>query len=290
MDTNNFVTLVKNLIRATIILMLTGQGCHGQNTCSLEGVWLVTKGNLCYKYGGPSKYDTDRATFYKDSIELASGFFYNTMDVDDDYPTDRYPFVYYGNKEKYYIKNDTLYIRESPYQSWTLFEIQPLSVEKVRLIKFPSHDTVILKRTVPVNTVCKIESISLQLHKGSLEISNVEFKVTLTESDEMIFEQQYSTSESFFRRHVKLRQGTFKDICRGFSYIDLKSLQPEYPPKQSEIKKADIEINLDTGEQIRFTVWDIADGSAPSELQLALLPVLFLHQQFVYPKLPPKRW
>src|SRR5687768_15626645 len=87
-----------------LFLLVICQSCSAQNHCSVDGWWQM-EGRLTENYDAAASYSSNRLFFDGDSVYQASGFFYNTMGLDDDYPNGRYPFVYYGSKEKYKLEN-----------------------------------------------------------------------------------------------------------------------------------------------------------------------------------------
>ena len=82
-------------------------------------------------------YSFNKITFSYDSIEVASGFFYQTNDLVDSYPVGRYPFVYYGNKERYKVSDDSLFIYSAPYGMWSSFKIDCTKEVESLVVLFP---------------------------------------------------------------------------------------------------------------------------------------------------------
>jgi hypothetical protein len=279
-----------SVIFFVLMIFTSFQGCVGQEICSVKGVWLIKKGRLFENYEGASPYSANRLTFYEDSVELASGFFYNTLGWNDEYPNGRYPFVYYGNKEKYKAEGKLLYIFSKPYNSWSSYRFDCLTSQTIQLIG--QTDTLLLTRLddIPENTNCNIEAIRAHVYKGTLDIFNVGYRVTFSHNDEMIYEEQDSATENFTRRTFRLRKGTFENICKSFQYVDLNTIKPIYPATESDYQKVEVEIQLASGKTVKTEIQDVSANNAPDELRLALIPVLYLHQAFVYPTLRAKRF
>jgi hypothetical protein len=109
----------------------------------VEGWWQVD-GRLTENYEFAAAYSVNRLFFDGDSVYQASSFFYNTVGFNDEYPNGRYPFVYYGDKEKYKLDNGSLSIYSRPYKSWTSYKINCLNDGKVVLLG--TTDTLILRK------------------------------------------------------------------------------------------------------------------------------------------------
>ncbi len=288
----NRVRKIHSLLSCILFILFAFQSCAGQDRCSLNGTWVIRKGRLTEKYEGVASYQGNIVSFYKDTVELASGFFYNTLGLNDEYPNGRYPFVYYGNKEVYKREANTLSIFSKPYNEWSVFTIECLAENRVRLIKQIKADTILLERSNDFSrsTVCNIRSIKVHVHKGTLDQFNVGYKVAFFPNDLMTYEQQDSVTENFAKTTLRLPGGTFKNICNGFRFVDLHKLKRVYPAMTSDYQEADIEIQTLDGDRIECKIQDIAADDAPDELRLALVPVLYLHQQYVYPRLKAKHF
>lgn len=282
----------RSIFYCMIFIFIALQSCIGQHDCSVTGTWKIKKGRLNEKYEGTAPYEFNYVTFQNDSIELASGFFYNTLGANDDYPNGRYPFVYYGNKEIYSKKGNILNIFSRPYNQWTSFEMECIGKNQIRLFNKANRDTVEMEKSDKLlgNNQCKIKWIKVRVHKGTLDLFNVGYKVAFFENDLMVYEEQDSATEFFTRKNFQLPKGSFENICKGFRYVTFDSLKSVYPATTSDYKMAEVEIEMTDGKNIKSVIQDIAAGEAPTELRLALVPVLYLHQQLVYPKLPAKKF
>ena len=49
-------------------------------------------------------------------------------------------------------------------------------------------------------------------------------------------------------------------------------------------------MEFDNGEVFKSEIQDFGSSKIPNELRLALVPVLYLHQEYVYPKMKPKKF
>jgi hypothetical protein len=67
-------------------------------------------------------------------LKLASGFFYNILPLGAaDWRIGKYPFIYYGKKEYYRIKGDSLFVYSTPYKYWTGFRISCKTKQTITL-------------------------------------------------------------------------------------------------------------------------------------------------------------
>jgi hypothetical protein len=292
---NKIVTMIEVSRKSHVIpfcLLLTSivvQNCGGQKICSLKSTWQIKEGRLFENYEAAVRYTTNRIRFDNDSVELASGFFYNTMGWDDDYPNGRYPFVYYGNKAKYKIENDTLLVFSKPYNNWSRFAIECVNDSTLKLY---GTDTLLLVKVDNAikNKECNIKTIKARVYKGPLDLFNVGYKVSFSPNDVMLYEEQDSTSENFKRQTFKLKPGTFNEICNGFKHVDVSSLKSVYPAGESDYHVVAIDLEFVNGKTQRVEIQVSAGNNVPDELRFALIPVLYLHQSYVYPKLTAKRF
>src|SRR5690606_25195938 len=131
--------------------------CTGQpQSCQLEGDWIISHGRVTQNYEMANPYGKNRIGFSNGSVELASGFFYKIFSVDDEYPPGRYPFTYYGNREKYKVSDDSLYVYSTPYKKWNSFKVKCLANDNITLIG--KSDSVLLEknRLNEKNASCQI--------------------------------------------------------------------------------------------------------------------------------------
>jgi hypothetical protein len=66
--------------------------CRAQH-CNLHGNWVITHGFPTRNFAMAKPYSKNIISFSIDSVKLASGFFYNTINWNDEYPQGRYPFI-----------------------------------------------------------------------------------------------------------------------------------------------------------------------------------------------------
>jgi hypothetical protein len=272
-------------ILSILLVAISIVGCNCQSNCSLQGDWIITSGRLSKNYEMASPYSANRIVFSSDSVELASGFFYQTDDLIDNYPVGRYPFVYYGNKEKYKILNDSLFIYSNPYGLWHSFKIESQSNGKVILLG--EIDTLSLERTRHFDTPnsCQIEYIKAHCYGvgGDIDLFKINYKVMFLKDDKLLFED-LSPQNDYKKTMFTLKSGTFNKLCDGFKNINIPSLKPVYETRISEINVVQLEIGFIGGKVYRS---ELQNDDYPDELRLALVPVLYMHQHFLYGNLPP---
>lgn len=256
--------------------------CRGQ--CKLKGDWRVKNKLMFENYEQASPYTHNRIIFFDDKVELSSGFFYLTDDLIDNFPKGRFPFVYYGNKESYKISGDSLHIYNRPYKSWRSFLIECEREDEIRLVGI--NDTLILiKEHIEVkNRSCTIKQIKVHVDGGGNDLFQINYRVVFSNDDRLIVEEWDLVSEKFNLKEFELTRGAFKNICDGFNYVDLLSLKEFYHSEASESIGTKIEITLTNGVIIKS---ELRNQDYPEELRLALIPVLYTHQQLLYSHLPP---
>jgi hypothetical protein len=260
--------------------------CNGQSNCDLSGGrWLIKKGALTLKYQRTGySYSHDHVTFYKDKIKLASGFFYNILSLDSsDWALGRYPFIYYGNLEDYKISADSLYLYSKPYKHWNSFKINCINNNEVKLIA--SSDTILLERNnrQEAGSKCSIKFIRVHVYEQGLGLYDINYDVTYSKDDKLIFQQLSNKEPNLRSKTFKLEAGTFSEICKGFSRFDFTKLKNVYPSKESEVEIKEMIIELQDGRLIKS---HLENDDYPEELRLALIPVLYGHQKYVYGHLP----
>ncbi|WP_143164710.1 hypothetical protein [Chryseolinea serpens] len=148
-----------------------------------------------------------------------------------------------------------------------------------------ARDTVILvqDRSREANLNCSIKTIKAHVYEQGLGLFANNYKVTYSRGDNLIFQQLSDKDPSTGTKIIQLKAGTFDDICKGLSQIDLTKLKDAYVTNESEAEVKDIEIELIDGKNYRF---HLENDDYPEELMLALIPVLYGHQYYVYGKLP----
>jgi hypothetical protein len=82
----------------------------------------------------------------------------------------------------------------------------------------------------------------------------------------------------------KLKTGSFKSIVEGFSGIDLLGLKDKYLSKESDFGTTTMEIRLSNGKIIKS---ELQSDEYPEDLRLALIPVRFGYQRFIYGGVKP---
>lgn len=271
------------LVILLLCMWIASGSCQGR--CDLKGSWLVKEGTLTPNYQRTGyQYSQNRVTFLKDRLELASGFFYSILSLDsDDWALGRYPFVYYGNVESYRIVSDTLQIYSRPHSKWESFKIECINNDEVRLQT--TSDTVILARdkSEEPSRNCSIKTIKAHVYEKGLGLYANNYKVAYSRDDKLIFQQLSDKEPNVGTKNIKLKAGAFEEMCKRLSRIDLAKLKNTYSTGESELEVKDIEIELIDGKNYKF---HLENNDYPEELMLALIPVLYGHQQYVYGQLP----
>lgn len=276
---------MKKTYSIILLLYISMVTCSCQMPCDLKGKWLIKEGTLSRDFRRSGHlYSGNRVEFFRDRLELASGFSYNILPWDSaDWGLGRYPFVYYGNTESYRIIEDTLQIYSAPYGRWESFKIECTRSDEITLRA--ARDTVILvqDRSSEANLNCSIETIKAHVYEQGLGLFANNYKVTYSRGDNLIFQQLSDKDPHAGTKIIQLKAGTFDDICKGLSQIDLTKLKDTYMTNESEAEVKDIEIELFDGKNYRF---HLENDDYPEELMLALIPVLYGHQQYVYGQMP----
>ncbi len=256
-----------------------------QMHCDLKGKWLIKTGILVPDYRRLGhQYSQNRVEFLNDRVELASGFFYNILPSDSvDWALGRYPFVFYENSESYRIRRDSLQIYSKPYNKWKSFKIECINSNEIRLRA--TNDTVILVRDRNKNVTSKslIRTIEAHVYEQGPALYANNYKVKYSRGDKLIFEQLSDKDLYAGAKTIQLKAGTFENLCKGFSQIDFDNLKDKYLTDESHAEVKEIEIELVDGRKYQFY---LENNNYPEELMLALIPVLYGHQQYVYGQLP----
>lgn len=275
---------------ALILFVLTSTismcSCQPKN-CEIYGNWNIKSGRIFENYESAHPYSSNRITFFKDSVELASGFFYNTQGLDDEYPIGRYPFVYYGNKEKFRVSGDSLLIYSSPYKSWNSFRIVCLKSGELKLIG--KMDTLLLSKSGITDKAenCSLKYVKAHVDGGDLSVNRINYRVTYSDDDKLTYEEWDFQNKEFKTEELKLKANTFREICLRLNSVDLLNLNKLYTTDISDFTTLNVEIGLTDGKTIKF---EIRGEDSPDELRIALIPVLYGHQRLLYGELPAKRW
>lgn len=281
-----------HIILLFLVSVLSAECGVRNGNCDIAGEWTIEIGGLNEKFGAPSSYRSDRVIFRRDTIYLASGFFYNIIGPNDDYPYGRYPFVFYGNKEIYRVAGDSLFIFSQPYSEWTSFHISCAGTDKLILTSSHNSEKIVLKRSKNTSDskTCKIVSITANVQTGTLDEFNVNYSVRFSNDDLMLYESNDSAAGNHLKQSFQLEAGTFSDICSGFGRVDFAKLKSIYPATVSDFKPVKIEFIMADGVKVEVMIQDMASDEAPEELRLALVPILFYYQRFIHPGLPAKRF
>jgi hypothetical protein len=268
------------------VLICIRCGCQAQ-PCELQGNWIIKTGTLAGHYEMIEPVSASRVSFSKDSLILASGFFYNTLGEDDEYPQGEYSYIYYGNKERFRMDKDSLYIYSNPYKRWNAFKMNCTQADKILLIK-EEGDTVVLQRSSTRKNLneCQIKYVKAQIHDGDLSLFNHNHEVKYFDDDKLFFHAENPITKGYTSKRFNLKPGTFKEICEGFNFVEIGAIKKIYLTDVSEIGRTLLEIGMTDGRVIKS---EIQNMSCPDELRLALVPILYTHQQYIYSPLPPAK-
>jgi hypothetical protein len=276
---------MKRIYLVFLLLCVSIASGSCQARCDLKGNWLIKEGTLTPNYQRTGyRYSENRVTFLKNRLKLASGFFYSILSQDsDNWALGRYPFVYYGNVESYRIMNDTLQIYSRPYNKWESFKIVCIKSDEIRLRT--TSDTVILARdkSDASSRNCSIKNIKIHVHEEGLGLYANNYKVAYSKDDKLTFQQLSDKEPNLGIKNIKLKAGAFEEMCERLGRIDLAKLKNTYSTGESELEVKDIEIEMTDGKKYEF---HLENNDYPEELMLALVPVLYGHQQYIYGKLP----
>jgi hypothetical protein len=258
---------------------------HGHTICNLKGEWIIKTGRLFENYEIARSYSYNRVSFSSDSVELASGFFYNILPLDaTESRIGKFPFVYYGNKEHYKIQGDSLSVYSSPYREWKKFRISCAGRSSVTLTGLNGSLLLVKDKTPSVNYECIIRYIAVEVNEGPMSTYIVHYKSTYTLSDSLIFQQKDSISKSFNETRLRLKSGTFQTMCVGVGkHLDLLGVVKLFPTKEYDFGRVYIEIGLKDGRIIKA---EIQNQECPEDLWFALIPALYGHQRILYSEPP----
>ena len=268
----------------SFLFILAFKTAISQKRCEIVGDWTLAGTRTAQA----EVYNRDRASFSKDSITLASGFYYPVIDQNniEEWKTGRYPFVYYGRKEKYKVVGDSLYLFSTPYKEWDAFKIVCNESGKLQLIGKRKHWVLVREKPGTANKkTCTIRYIKAHVYEfegvGNYDLN---YRVTYSMDDKLIYEQLSEMDPDHTVKTFELKPGTFAEICQGFNYVDTRQIQSNYKASFSDPGIIELEVGLADGTVIRSR---IADPEYPEELKLALIPVLYGHQRLAYPHLKP---
>jgi hypothetical protein len=259
-------------------LVIVISSCQTQK-CDIVGDWIISYGRIARNYEMTFDYSRNRVSFTNDTIILASGFFYNVIGIDDEFQSGRYPYIYYGNKEKYKLKNDFIYIYSKPYDRWDSFKIFCDNPKEMTLIG--KYDSVFIEKDIKKVGIneCSISYIKANIKDDDLSLFNNHYEVTFYSDDKLKYQEFDSLNQESFIGYFNLRKGTFKDICQGFSFVDFSDIKEVYASVISEINAVFLEIGMSDGRLIKS---EIHNMECSDELRLALVPILYSHQYYVF--------
>jgi hypothetical protein len=274
--------LIGSLVKELNTLNFAAQLGTCQNPCSIEGEWLVTgtKNRLA------NSYTHDRASFKNDTMVLASGFYYPIVDQNnaepDDLATGKYPFVYYGNREPLKMEGDSLYVYSTPYKVWDSYKIICTS-KGIKLVQ--KNDELILTKSSERKVKRNYEITYVKAHiYESHPYYGIDFRVTYSKGDLLTFQQLSEKDSDHTVKTFQLKRGSFAEMCEGLYKVDVLQLKNRYPAQISDPEIIELEIGLSGGRVVNSII-EIPDY--PKELEIALIPVLYGHQRFVYGQLKP---
>jgi hypothetical protein len=148
-----------------------------------------------------------------------------------------------------------------------------------------NRDTLLITRykdSKPIQP-CRIKNIKAHVYENGLGLYGNNYKVTYSEDDKLVFQQLSSKDPNRRTETFKMKTGTFKKMCARLTEIQFANLKNTYLTTASEVEVKEIEIELTQGTRYKF---HLENDDYPEELMLALIPVLYGHQQYLYGNLP----
>ena len=97
-----------------------------------------------------------------------------------------------------------------------------------------------------------------------------------------------SLTGNFDKRVIKLKPGTFNQICTGISgQADVLMAVRKFPTEDFDYGTIYLKIRLQNGKVINS---EIQNNECPEPLWFALIPVMYGHQKLIYSKFPPIKY
>jgi hypothetical protein len=266
----------------TIILSLYCLSpCFGHDRFSLEGEWEIKSGNIGSNYEMEHYQSGNSISFHDSTVQLASGFFYKSFDVDEGrgVPVGMYPFVYYGDEEVYRLEGDSLFIKNTPYKNWYAYNIKWKSKNELELAG--DEGKILLTRRKKSKRIenCDLLYVIATVKTGDLVRTHYQVKIDASDS---LYYIDYQTANPQNRRFA-LPSGSFVKICRKFSDIDLFAMSQYY---SHELNCVQLEFGYRHDQVIRT---EMCNYSAPDKFRIALVPMLYGYQRFVHSQQPAIR-
>lgn len=268
-----------------LLFAVSTAGC--QSPCELKGTWNIKEGQMTRNHERSTrKFSKNRIEFSKDSVTLSSGFFYDILDVEaENLALGRFPFVFYGKKEKYKIVGDSVYIYSTPYELWDSYKMTCVKTGEIILVGRGDSITLVKNSSVDAKKTCTFTYIKAHVYELGLGLYNIDYTLEFQSSDKLFYKETKGKSTN--DKTIELIKGTFKEICHGFDHIDVQNLKYHYPTPMSEMTVVELEIGLKNGTVFRTK---LENDDYPEDLYFALVPVMFGHQRFIYSDLPPIGW
>jgi hypothetical protein len=273
---------MKRLVLISIICILFGNVSQAQN---LHGNWKVTNGRIfpmVKTSAGHIRSTPDYIEFSSDTLRIRSGIFYLVHDqLAEDYYFDkykRYPFCYYGYSTTYRLKADTLQILYPPFQKWLYFHAN--FRDSSHLVLTSVRDTIQLERIQAMNPTPVAASIDyIKAHVFDIRFL-LSYDVTIYPPDHLKYKQQ-AALEKKMTKWIKLPHGYFNYVLQGFSLTGFK-IDKSYPgtPDSGSIT---LIIKYKDGSVLTSEIQGI---EFPRELELALIPLIYAHQKYLYKDKP----
>lgn len=267
------------------LIALLATTLNSFSQCKLQGTYVVREGRLLPNYEKAPLYTSNRLIFEKDSVFMASGFFFNVDDVNADPVVGRSSYVYYGNKEAYRIVGDSLWIRSNPYKRWNKFKIICENGEVAGLVSM-GYSAKLTRLTDSDSNLnlkdCKIKAV--RLTKGGGDYGNRSYVATLERSDTLVYEGGDPKSPYKGTHRIRVRPGTFEYVCSGLTKFGLKNLRSFYPTDEYHFTTLILEITLTDGTPIKSV---IRSQRCPDEILFSIIPILHGYEYHFYGRLKP---
>jgi hypothetical protein len=273
---------MKRLVLISLICILLGNISQAQ---SLTGIWKITEGHifpLVNTSAGHIRSVPDYVEFFHDTLDIRSGIFYRVHDEHAaDYYYDsyqRYPFCYFGSRTTFEIQDDTLSVLFPPYNKKLRFSAH---FDNDSLLTLESNRGVItlerlarFRYTVPNSRLkyfrAKVFDVRFLLN----------YEVTLYPTDQLDVTVTPITEKKVHKK-IQLPKGYFQYVREGFSL--LKAPIDEFYPGTPDARLIELTIRFEDGSAIESKIRGI---EMPRELELALIPLIYAHQKYLYKDKP----
>jgi hypothetical protein len=259
------------------ILLVLSNLSQAQN---LTGRWQTNRVHFYPHLGYRGEKSKAWFEFSEDTLTSSLGFYFPIVRYEDDTTFFKYKFVYYGNKEKYWIKNDSLYIHRYSKHGALKYKLTIINPNKFKIASDDNEETVFERILKPRNYVHEIISFHVYVGLGDFHPT---YNVTIAQ-DSLVFEEiDYIASQNKTEK-FKLSSKHFKSFCERFNEIDLTTIRENYESSSSHGFFTRIRINLKSGYSI-ISGFDL--GHAPELFEYACIPLIYSYHLFKYKDTKP---